>query len=69
LGERFYSRASIRSPRNGTFFEQRCYARIRDHLMMMMGNVNLFNVAQRARCRAIHEKKAGSKERLKVLAT
>jgi hypothetical protein len=71
LGEKL-SRASIASPREGTFFRQRCNARIRDHLPMMVGGGKAVNGANddAARQTPARKKKAGLKRaRLKVLAT
>jgi hypothetical protein len=56
------SRASIRGPREGTFFRDGC-ARIRDHWQMMMDGIESVNAPPR-------RKKAGPmRARLKVLAT
>jgi hypothetical protein len=56
------SRASIRGPREGTFFRDGC-ARIRDHSLMMMDGIESVNAWPR-------RKKAGLvRARLKVLAT
>jgi len=64
------SRASISSPREGTFFRQRCDAQIRDHLLIMMGGGKAVNGADDAASRVFWQKKAGlARARLKVLAT
>jgi hypothetical protein len=70
LGEKL-SRASIASPRAGTFFRQQCNARIRDHLQMMMGGGKAVNGANDDAARQTpRAKKAGlERARLKVLAT
>jgi hypothetical protein len=61
---RSLSRASISSPRKGSFFRPRCDAHIRDHLGMMIGDAWSVNVGITTQRGTLHcrKKKPGSNE-------